>query len=295
MKFKKIYIEISDICGLQCYFCPAPKGVRGIMPLSMFKRALNEAKKYTNLIALHILGDPLKLNNIKDYLALVNDTGLRVEITTSGIYLDEFAFLLNPPVRQINISIDAIFTLPTSMQKKALDKVFNFCLFRQQYQSDTFINIRVQHRSNNQEVIDMLEKHFCININSNRTRVGIKTIIEIREPFLWIDDDVNIDLVNTDSNANNTINNVACYGLIAHIGILSNGNVVPCCIDVMGKLTLGNIMNNDIKDILESPRAQAIRDGFRHNILVENVCKVCDYRKKLTRMLKKYYDFTIFR
>ena len=36
MRFEKIYIELSDICGLNCGFCPSVKGVRGAMSAEKF-------------------------------------------------------------------------------------------------------------------------------------------------------------------------------------------------------------------------------------------------------------------
>ena len=35
MRFEKIYIELSDICGLNCGFCPSVKGVRGAMSVAL--------------------------------------------------------------------------------------------------------------------------------------------------------------------------------------------------------------------------------------------------------------------
>lgn len=36
MKFKKLYIELSDICGLKCDFCPSKKALRGVMSVEKF-------------------------------------------------------------------------------------------------------------------------------------------------------------------------------------------------------------------------------------------------------------------
>ncbi|CAK00172.1 conserved hypothetical protein [Helicobacter acinonychis str. Sheeba] len=41
--FKKIHVELSGICGLQCSFCPNPKNIRGVMPLELFEKVCKEA------------------------------------------------------------------------------------------------------------------------------------------------------------------------------------------------------------------------------------------------------------
>ncbi len=47
------------------------------------------------------------------------------------------------------------------------------------------------------------------------------------------------------------------------VAVLSDGSVVPCCLDAEGLVALGNIFNESFKNIIESPRAQAIKTGFK--------------------------------
>ena len=67
---------------------------------------------------------------------------------------------------------------------------------------------------------------------------------------------------------------------IGHFGVLCDGQVVACCLDNDGKLALGNIFDTPIEEILASKRAVNIRDGFQHNIAVEDFCKTCSFTNK---------------
>ena len=58
-KFKRIYIEISNICNLQCSFCPVVERDKKVMPSSDFKSILNEVSPYTEEVCLHLMGEPL--------------------------------------------------------------------------------------------------------------------------------------------------------------------------------------------------------------------------------------------
>lgn len=273
MKFRKIYIELSDICGLKCSFCPSYKNIRGVMSLELFERCLYEASKHTKLITYHILGDPLYISNLNDYLTLTKKYNLYVELTTSGVYLKDFSMLLNPPIRQVNISLDAILDLNSDVLiDKYLKRVFQFCNFKQDISSNTFINLRIQNIKRNIDLINMINKEFRVNINSNITNIGNKIRVIIKNRFKWVDSDM-ID----------TIESGFCYALTSHIGILSNGNVVPCCIDVSGKVILGNIKSNTIKNIMQTNRAKNMKEGFINNCLIEDICKVCDYRKRFEK------------
>ena len=68
-----------------------------------------------------------------------------------------------------------------------------------------------------------------------------------------------------------------CYGLQSHCGILSDGTVVPCCLDKEGTINLGNIRDQSLSEILNSPRARKLRSGFARGQLVEPLCQRCNY------------------
>ena len=68
-----------------------------------------------------------------------------------------------------------------------------------------------------------------------------------------------------------------CMGLLTHFGILADGTVVPCCLDKEAAIPLGQIQDQPILDILNSPRAQNILAGFKQKKLVESLCQRCQY------------------
>ena len=60
-------------------------------------------------------------------------------------------------------------------------------------------------------------------------------------------------------------------------GILSDGTVVPCCLDSDGVIALGNVFSQPLQEILASHRAQQIANGFRARTAVEELCRRCPY------------------
>ena len=54
----------------------------------------------------------------------------------------------------------------------------------------------------------------------------------------------------------------SCYALRDHIGILSNGNIVPCCLDTKANIKLGNIFEDDLDLVLKSEKVRDIKEGF---------------------------------
>lgn len=73
---------------------------------------------------------------------------------------------------------------------------------------------------------------------------------------------------------------VFCRGMRDHFGILVDGTVVPCCLDSEGTVALGNALCRPLGEILASPRAKAIAEGFSRRQAAEELCRRCGYTRR---------------
>ena len=101
------------------------------------------------------------------------------------------------------------------------------------------------------------------------TRIGDKVYLEYGDKFDW-----------PDLSAPEGSNRVFCYGLRDQLGMLCDGTVVPCCLDHEGDLALGNLFTQSMEEILDSPRAKAIYEGFSHREAAEELCRKCGYARR---------------
>ena len=92
MKFKKVYIEITNSCNLNCSFCNNNQRDKKFMTIEQFQHIINEIKYYTNYVYLHVKGEPLLHPDLEEILKICSDNDIKVNITTN--LLDEE--LLNP-------------------------------------------------------------------------------------------------------------------------------------------------------------------------------------------------------
>ncbi|MCQ2827240.1 SPASM domain-containing protein [Helicobacter pylori] len=276
--FKKIYIELSDICGLQCSFCPNPKNIRGVMPLELFEKVCKEAAPLTPMITLHVLGDPCKLKNLNRYLSTAKRFSLKVDLVTSGVYLCDSETLLQDAIYQISISLDAGLDNHNKLnQHRYIQKILEFCRYKFEKNSEVFLNLRIQDSTldKHQNLIKpFLESFECVSLeglkSQGRVRLFKKSFLNIQKTFKW-----------PNLNAQNPLNQKSkipyCYGLIKQIAILSNGVVVPCCMDTQAHINLGNLNHMPLKDILNSQKAMAIKTHFLKGEALELLCQNCSY------------------
>ena len=72
-------------------------------------------------------------------------------------------------------------------------------------------------------------------------------------------------------------NSHSCYGLRDQVGVLSDGTVVPCCLDADGAISLGNIFTTPLSEILSSARAVKLKESFQNRQITEELCQRCGF------------------
>jgi radical SAM protein with 4Fe4S-binding SPASM domain len=260
------------------------------MNLETFDNLNNQLKPYTKELAYHIVGDPLVLTNLNEYLNISLKHDLKVNITTTANNINKkhYEALLNPTIKQINFSINSY---NANSHKKSLDEYLNpildFVKFAQSKKHEYFINFRIWNldeeksaKEFNKKVFDKINEVFSSNIDielvykqrPKNLRIDRKIFFNFDEYFSW------------PSLENDIVSKIGfCYGLDSHFGVLVNGDVVPCCLDQNACVKLGNINDSNLDKILNSKRVLDIQKGFRKNILVEELCQKCQYRTRFDK------------
>ncbi|WP_266095959.1 radical SAM/SPASM domain-containing protein [Aliarcobacter cibarius] len=280
-------MELTNICNLKCTFCPPKLMPNKIMDLDTFDRLNFELKNFTNELAYHIVGDPLVLTNLEEYLNISLKHGLKVNITTTAnnINVKHYKALLNPAIKQINFSLNSY---NANSHKKSFEEYLNpildFVKFAQENKHEYFINFRIWNLDNEKTAFDFNSKTFDKLNSFFDSKLNINEIYETKPKNIRVDRKIfiNFDEYFSWPSLKNEVVSLKgfCYGLSSHFGILANGTVVPCCLDLDANINLGNIHEFSIEKILESPKAKQMIQGFKNNILIEELCQKCDYRKR---------------
>ena len=181
--------------------------------------------------------------------------------------------LASPVLHKVNISLHAFEANDLSAP---FEKYLSDCFaFGSAAQGKKIVVYRLWNQGGaekrNGEILNALEEYFPKPWQEDRRgiRIGEKIFLEYGDKFDW-----------PDLTAPEGGNRVFCYGLRDQIGVLCDGTVVPCCLDHEGDLALGNLFREELEDILYSPRAKAIYDGFTHREAAEELCRKCGYARR---------------
>jgi len=274
MKFHRVHVEVTNICGLACSFCPPKLSPSKSMTLEFFEDTIIQLKAYTKILALHVMGDPLLLSNLVAYLDIAKKYNFEVELTTSGYFLlkHDAKTLFHDSVRQLNISLNSFNKNSLNISfDEYMNSVLDICSQKIATYPKPFINLRLWNLDDNstedpynQLVFERLNSFF----GTKELRLAPKVLLNFESYFEW-------PSLKSEHNSH-----ASCYGLSSHIGILSNGTVVPCCLDGDGVINLGNLHSESLKNILTSQRATNIIESFKKNLAVEELCKKCSYKDR---------------
>lgn len=279
MKLKRIYVEITNTCNLSCSFCHETCRDKKFITVSQFEDVLKKIKPHTNYINLHVLGEPLLHPQIDLILNLCEKYDINARITTNASLI-KFAFtkLVNKPkLRQINYSLHSI-SEQNKNYKEVLDPILAFIK-----QSDShlihcmrFWNADSKSKFLNEQIFRYLISYFKLDIvdfnieNHNNLKLQNNVYLQIDKQFTW--PDLNNDFIKS---------NGRCLALKNNVGILVDGSVVPCCLDAEGAITLGNIYTSNLEEILTTPRALEMKQGFQNHVLTEKLCQTCGFINRL--------------
>ena len=273
-KYSRVYVEITNICNRNCSFCPGTKRPLKRMSLEEFEFIAKSLVGVTDYIYFHVMGEPLTHPELAELIKCGSDLGFKCAITTNGTLLDRAQeAILSSSLYKINISVHSF----EAGEGEAYDAyIKSIADFADKSSANGILTVlRLWNRGHDGGLNDKTLETLMERLpgewkwGSRGARIKHKLHLEYGDRFDW-----------PDMQADNLGDEVFCYGLGDHFGILCDGRVIPCCLDREGAITLGNIFENPIEEILSSERAEAIRQGFEQKCAVEELCQKCGYARR---------------
>lgn len=277
----KAYFEITNACNAACSFCPGTRRPLRYVEEDAFQTILSRLEGRVEYLYFHLMGEPLCHPLVSRFAILAKDRGFRVMITSNGLLSREVGIPLieTGAIHKISLSLHSYEANGFGV---SLDGYLGGCLALAECaaERETICALRlwngehgaVDESGVNAAILAALRERFGSDWTSNRTGYRIRpyVFLEYGDRFLW------------PGQAPASEEPLFCHALRSQIGILSDGTVVPCCLDGEGKMPLGNLLTEELDVILSSDRAKALYDGFTAHQAVEPLCRTCGYIRRFS-------------
>lgn len=277
---KRAYVEITNVCNLRCAFCPGTRRESRFMTAAEFAAVTARLRGYVGYLYLHVMGEPLLHPALGELLTIAAAQGFRLCVTTNGTLLPSAGetLLECPALHKVSVSLHSFEGNGCGGElEEYLAAVWDFA--EKAAARGVAVSLRLWNgggaAARNGDVLRFLREKTG-NAAWEETRRGGFALrkhiyLEQAEQFDWP------DLTAAESGAE------FCLGLREQIAVLADGTVTPCCLDHEGDIPLGNLLRQELGEILASPRARGIYDGFSARRPAEALCRRCGYAARFNR------------
>lgn len=272
----RLWIETASCCNLRCVMCPNKElaaSQKGLMPLDLFRKVIDECRYFASDVYLHHRGEPLLNPALFDMIAYARQAGLKTRFHTNGALLDEDKArrLLIAGPNLVSFSFDGF-------SKEIYEKIRVGAVFE-----TTLSNIiRLAELRNKQGLTKpyiVIEKIRFKNLpapadqrqiveTERRLRAaGIDEIIE-KEEYVWAEE-------NTPAAIAPHPGAVCTFPWYAVV-ICADGTVTPCPQDFHAHMRLGNVNNATLLEIWNGAAYQNLRRQMTADLQALALCRKCD-------------------
>ncbi|MDD6467707.1 MAG: radical SAM/SPASM domain-containing protein [Erysipelotrichaceae bacterium] len=277
-RFHHIYVEITNQCQLNCSFCPKSKREIQWMQWEQFQMIVQQIVPFTDMIYLHVMGEPLLHPQVIEMIRYANQRGLMVGITTNGLMLPKLVDQFHDmQIKRWNLSLHSYYDQNNQCMEQLPKTVEAVDQMMMQLSTTVFYRLWDMDHPQAKTIAEYLKNHYqnptieLTDTDPNGIALKHRVRLQFEHKFTWP-----IDATQQDETG-------FCQGLRSHVAILVNGDVVPCCLDNEGTICLGNCFTTPFEEILHQPLAKAIYQGFSERKVVHPLCSACSYKQRFEK------------
>lgn len=277
--FKRVYVEITNVCNLSCIFCPGTAREKRFLSPEEFRVIARKLQGHTRYLYFHVMGEPLLHPRLAELLNIAAEQGFRVCLTTNGTLLPEKAAVLlaAPALHKVSVSLHSFEGNNGGDMTEYLTNVWKFCAAAEK---GVLCALRLWNeggaQARNTEILSFFSTAVGQNVeNLPPDRAGNRCLA----PGIYLESARKFDWPAPDTAERGV---QFCHALRQQVAVLCDGTVVPCCLDGEGRMPLGDLLAQTLPEILNTPRALAIRQGFSRRRPAEELCRRCGYAARFS-------------
>lgn len=276
----RCYLEITNVCNLDCLFCPKTRRQARTLSLQEFDILTDRLAGHAKFLYFHLMGEPLLHARLPQFIVMSREKGFVPVLTTNGTLLSRAASVIDALPHKVQISLHSHEGNGKDNPEEYIAGVMRFAL--EASSRGIVVVLRLWNKggydSANARLLELMELYIPRPWSGRHDGwlLADRIYLEYDHIFEWPDSERE-ECAGDES---------FCYGLRNQIGVLADGTVVPCCLDHDGDIALGNLFDKTLDEILSSPRARAMYDGFTRHEAVEPLCRRCGYANVTKRFRK---------
>ena len=312
-----VSVEPANFCQLRCPECPVglrgerreAKGERGtpllggagggLLTMELFHRILDDVKEHAHTMQFYFQGEPLLNKQLPEMIAMAHQVGLYTIVSTNAQALNRSTAeaLVKSGLNRIIVSIDgfseesyAAYRIGGSLHK-ALEGLQHLANAKAELHSRIRIELQVLRLRSNEHEWDWIKKNYK---KLGATHLVFKTAqlynFEHGHPLMPTDErysryrkTADGTYIHKSSPLHSTPYTLhrafgaLCLRLWSGCIITTNGEVLPCCYDKDHRHAYGNIMQQSLKELYHSNKANALRRHvLRNQGKPLDMCKNCN-------------------
>ena len=312
----RCYIEITNTCNLNCDFCPKHHRKKRQLSAEEFNLITDKVRGKVCFLYFHLMGEPLLHPLLPQFVRMANEKGFKTVLTSNGTLLHRCLPLLEALPHKIQLSLHSHESNARGELAGYMQEVMQFSVQAAEMGTCMVLRLWNQggRDKENEEVMRLIEQYVPKpwKERPDGFRLSDHLYLEFDRKFEWPTagekseeesengSEENLKDESEEESENGSKENLKnesekesengsgeksskkekkqlfCKALIKQIGVLSDGSLVPCCLDHDGDVVLGNLLHQSLEEILASPRAQALIDGFKHHTASEKLCQNCE-------------------
>lgn len=237
-------IESTNNCNEDCWMCPRKYMERpmGNLSMSLLKKIIRQNCGTLELVNLFHCGEPLLHPKLSELISYCHKQGVKVLITTTGELLTTARSieLIHSGLDMIVFSIDAVTPetygkIRKGNYKKVVRNIEEFIKLKAEHKQGPFLQVQMVKMDINCHEVKAFVKQWRHKADSVRVKrlyntADIATIIGQKLP-------------------ENKKKPAPCIMLWREPVICWDGSVLPCCVDLIGQVSLGNINETSLREI----------------------------------------------
>jgi pyruvate-formate lyase-activating enzyme len=269
------WIDIVRECNLKCVMCPQSRGLAlrpAQMPLDLFQRIVDDVGENHPLLKLYLSGEPLLHPDLLALIDYASTRGCRTMIHTNATCLTEDMSerLLSSRLTFLSFSFDGCSAevyerlRPPAKFEQVRSNIRHYLDLRRRQGRGPHTTL---------QIIRMQDTDALLQPFVEEWRAGGADSVHIAPYLTWhgLVEDRHIERLPPAPLFK------PCAAVFQHGCLLSDGTAVPCCLDVNGRIPLGNIAKNRFRDIWSGNDYRRLRLQMLTGTLADDcICTRCD-------------------